>query len=405
MHCEPRALHDELVARFGRMAFADFQEGAIGPGWHTRAKASLLREIARKEAICAHLLDREAWDLFMVVFGESDTVAHHFWMFHDPRSPRFRPGMEDALAEVYVRLDAAVGTLAARGDTVCVVSDHGFGGASDRVLYLNRFLEQAGWLTTRGARTGRIGEAARRAVTRLPLERVIRRVPPRILGRIDSAARYADIDFPRTRAWSDEQNYATTIHLNVRGRDPHGTVDDVDAAAAALTRLLLAWEIEGRRVVSQVWRREAIAHGPAVEDAPDLILDLALVDGYSPTLLPSVRAAPGQTWRRLDPAEHMGGKGLGMNGAHRPEGVWILSGRGVRAVEGPADIVDLAPTLLHLLGEPVPAHVDGRVLSEALLDAGIPTITPVDPVASAPRRLTPREAAAVARRLEALGYR
>ena len=31
-------------------------------------------------------------------------------------------------------------------------------------------------------------------------------------------------------------------------------------------------------------------------------------------------------------------------------------------------ILDLAPTLLHLLGEAVPREMDGRVLSEALVD-------------------------------------
>jgi predicted AlkP superfamily phosphohydrolase/phosphomutase len=409
VHCHPRALHDELVGRFGRLAFADFQEGDIGPGWHAHAHASLLREIARKEAICAHLLDRERWDAFMVVFGESDTAAHHFWMFHDPASPRFRPGMEDKLAEVYVRLDAAVGVLAAKADRVCIVSDHGFGGAGDLVLYLNRFLEAHGWLRSRG-RAGAglgatLGEAARRAAMRLPLERVLRRVPPGVLGRVESAARYADIDFAGTRAWSDEMNYAATIHLNVRGRDPLGTIDDVDAAAADLTRLLLGWEVEGRKVVTRVWRRDEIFTGECVPSAPDLVLELALRDGYSVTLLPSVRAAPGQTWRRLTRAEHVGGKGLGMNGSHRQHGVLVLAGDGVRpGVTTNADIVDPMPTLLHLLGEPIPAHVDGRVLTEVLTDSRAPTRSRSERVAAPTRPLDRGEAAELRQRLEKLGY-
>ncbi len=426
LHCHPRALHDELVGRFGRLAFADFQEGDIGPGWHVRAHASLLREIARKEAICAHLLDRERWDAFMVVFGESDTVSHHFWMFHDPASPRFRPGMEDALAQVYVRLDAAVGVLARRADVVCVVSDHGFGGAGERVLYLNRYLEQTGWLRTRhssafGARPGgsattaraglgaRIGDRARAAAMRLPLERVVRRVPGAWLGRVEAAARYADIDFAGTRAWSDELNYAATVHLNVRGRDPLGTLDDVDAATRALTRDLLEWRIEGDPVVSRVHRREEIAHGPCLESAPDLVLELALQGGYSATLLPSARAAPGQTWRQLAPAEHVGGKGKGMNGSHRQHGVLLLAGAGVRSgVTTNAEMVDPMPTLLHLLGEPIPEHVDGQVLIEALEEPGV--ASQVDSRVAWRSGLPPQRAHSagdqdqVQRRLERLGY-
>ena len=36
-----------------------------------------------------YLLQREPWDVFMVLFGESDLVGHHFWRFTDPRSPLY----------------------------------------------------------------------------------------------------------------------------------------------------------------------------------------------------------------------------------------------------------------------------------------------------------------------------
>ena len=57
-------------------------------GWHERALASLLDGVERRTALAELLLRREPWDALMVVFGESDTVAHHFWRFHDRASPR-----------------------------------------------------------------------------------------------------------------------------------------------------------------------------------------------------------------------------------------------------------------------------------------------------------------------------
>lgn len=404
-HCEPPGLYDEILARFGGLRFADFQEGDIGGGWHEAARASLLREIGRKEALCRTLLQREDWQAFMVVFGESDTVAHHFWMFHDPRSPRYTPGWAHVLAEVYERLDAVVGLLARQADNVCVVSDHGFGGAGDVVVYLNRFLEARGWLRYRAGRRGAGGDHLRRLALRLPAERIIRRVPDAWLGGIESRTRYGDIDFTATRAWSDEMNYAATIHLNVRGRDPDGTIEDVEAATRALTRELLAWEVEGVPVVARVWRREECVRGPAADGAPDLILELALRGGYSVTVLPSSRVSPGTVWRRLLPAEHVGGKGLGMNGSHRQHGVLILNGPAFRrGVATEADVIDVLPTVLHALGEAVPDHVEGRVLEEAL--AGPEPVERVTVAASMPR---PRpygsaQSDAVRRRLERLGY-
>src|SRR5262249_62030842 len=85
----PRSFHDELRRTVGRLPFADFQEMLTGPGWHATALDRLLDGVARRGALARHCLRREALDLLMVVFGESDTVAHHFWRFHDPGSPRF----------------------------------------------------------------------------------------------------------------------------------------------------------------------------------------------------------------------------------------------------------------------------------------------------------------------------
>ncbi len=402
-HCQPRALHAEIERRFGGLRYADFQEGdPSAPGWHAHARNSLLREIARKEALCAWLLGTRAWDLFMVVLGESDTAAHHFWHLHDEGSPRRPAGgrhpQADTLREVYRRLDATVGRLAKHAEHVCIVSDHGFGGSGTMALYLNRFLEAQGWLAFHDSASGGGGgppvegssrraailDRVRQAAMRLPVERVVRRIPGTWLGRVESAARWGNIDFARTRAWSDELNYAATVHLNVAGRDPLGTVGDVDAAIAELRRLLLDWRIEGKPVVKAVHTRAEAFPGPGGACGPDLVLELTLEDGYSRTLLPSARVPAGTTWRRLAPQEFHGGKGLGMAGSHRQHGVLVLHGPGVRTgVELPAAapldlrdddtrgpcMADVAPTLLHLLGEAIPPHVEGRVLAAAVREA------------------------------------
>ncbi len=354
MHCQPRALWAEIERRFGGLAFAGAQEGRTGGDWHARMLPRLLREIARKEALCRWLLDREDWTLFSVVFGESDTVAHHYWAFADPRSPRHVPGLAGAIAQVYQRLDWAVGELAARADVVCVASDHGFGGASDLAVYINRYLESAGLLAFRPGLAAP-GDRFRSLATRLPVEKLLRRLPPALLGEAETLARYGDIDFARTRAWSDELNYAATVHLNRKGRDPRGLDVDEDEVIGAL----LDWRIEGDAVVTRVHRADDL-WGPArAPGAPDLVLDLALRDGYSLVVLPSARVAAGTTWRRLAAHEHLGAKGLGMNGSHRPEGVLLLGGVG-RGQPGDTSVIDVTPTLLVALGEPVPGHVEGR---------------------------------------------
>src|SRR5207247_6546286 len=157
--------------------------------------------------------------------------------------------------------------------------------------------------------------------------------------------------------------------LTLRGREPEGggAPAAYRATRGRVAAALAGWRDEaGRPVVERLWLREELYEGPFVGRAPDLVLELARLDGYSPSCLRSV--GPGAALRRLAPAEHGGGKGRGMNGAHRRDGLFILAGAGVRRAGelGPADIVAVAPTVLALAGEPVPAGLDGRPIAAAL---------------------------------------
>lgn len=416
----PRAFYREMLAAVGPYSITDFQELRIGPGWHAGALPKILAAIDRKRELARYVLAREPWDCFMVLFGEADTVSHHFWMFADPASPRFDAAgaarFGSALRDVYRRLDDALGAVVAAlppAATVLVASDHGFGGAGTTALHLNRWLAEQGWLAfRRGAHAwpGRLARGVRRlALSALPRgvqERLVRRAGRDLARRLEGWSRLGAIDMARTRAFSEELNYAPSIWLNVRGRDPAGTVApgaEYDALVAAISAALLAWRhpVSGARIVHAAHRRDAIYHGPAVAEAPDLVLELALENGYSYACLPT-RPDERRCVRPLALTEYSAGKGGGMNGSHRARGLWALAGPGVERCAGAeAAITDVAPSVLHLGGLAVPAWMDGGLLPGL---AGAPV---VDTHATAAPPADPRGGegdAELWRRLAALGY-
>jgi len=372
--------------------FADFQETDIGPGWHAMALDRLMSGIATKERIALDLLRREPWDFFMAVFGESDTVAHHFWLFHDPRSPRHRPGFESAIRDVYARLDESVGKLveAAGPETIVgIVSDHGFGGSGTGVVHLNNWLAGRGHLAFARERGGLLKRAALAIAPDAWKGALFRRFNA-LAARAEGASRFSGIDWAHTRAWSEELNYFPSVRINLRGREAQGQVAPEDYAAF---RRDLCAELESWDHIAHAWPREELFEGPCTDRAPDIVLELALEDGYSPSCL---RARGGPPFRRLRPDEFLGGKERGMTGNHRPIGIFALS---LPTPAHECSLLDVAPTVLAALGVDAPP-MEGRPLLTDYRTAAAPTVE----FKAGAHAYSAAESAAVEERLRHLGY-
>jgi predicted AlkP superfamily phosphohydrolase/phosphomutase len=417
----PRSLYDETVQRFGAPTFDDVDEfHADEPGWVDRLPVALERRVARKTDWARWLLQRQDWDVFAVYFGESDTASHYLWAHHDPESPR-RPNrvsneQRSGLLRVYQALDAAVGSLleAAGGDEteLTVLSDHGSGGSSDKVLYLNRLLAEHGLLHFRKQRSwggARLKEIALRRFPPRLREQLFRFGNAWLPSRLESNVRFGAIDMRNTVAFSDELNYFPGIYLNMGGREPHGIVrpeqrhETILQVRAALLDTRDPWS--GKPVFRDLVPREELFEGPHLDRAPDLLLDLHLDGGYSYNLMPSTTAGAGtHPWRRLAEHEKLGKKGRSLPGSHRSQGFMTLAGPSVQAAgQVDAHIADLTATLLSRLGLSVPPSFKGCVLWEALRDGrnastqALPEAGPVAPHAT-------RNEGLVESRLRALGY-
>jgi predicted AlkP superfamily phosphohydrolase/phosphomutase len=393
------ALYARVAARTGPWMTPDLDEGAHDGDWHERAVATLLSRVERKTAFAIEALRqlRESQRdpaLMVVVFSESDTVAHHYWRDHDAASPRHDPNAsairKGAVAAVYERLDAAVGALrdAFGRDAACfVVSDHGQGGASRRVVHLNKRLAECGLLARRGS--GAFDTAARRA-----RDLALRVLPPRIAqqvfrrlrssaARLESAVRFGGMEWRRTAAFSEEVNTQPGVWINLVDREAAGSVAraDYERVRRDVIDALLDWKLDGGgRVVARALPREDLYDGPFVARAPDVVLELGDERGYLHSLVatPWERAATAAL-RTLADDELGGGRGRGMNGTHRRDGIWLATGA---RSERPTSIAGVAQITLDVLG--VAADGEGR-----------PRV---------PLPYSAEEEARVAARLRALGY-
>jgi len=170
---------------------------------------------------------------------------------------------------------------------------------------------------------------------------------------------FDDVDWTRTRAFS-VGNFGQ-VYLNVKGQRPAGVVTPGEYKAVrdqiAEAALALRDPVDGAQVVRRVYKREEIFHGVSVERLPDLVLhtDRARYVSFGHADFGSNKI--------IEPS-------IGQTGHHHMVGVVGLKGPGVRPglALNEASILDLAPTILHYMGLPVPDYMDGRVLEQAFSD-------------------------------------
>jgi predicted AlkP superfamily phosphohydrolase/phosphomutase len=259
----------------------------------------------RAEAVL-HLMDREPWDLFMVVFMETDRLHHFMWQYMEERDPNYGAKFIDA----YRHIDALAGKILSRlspDDQLIVLSDHGFTTLRKEV-YLNAWLEAEGYLTfPAGADKG--------------------------LGAIDPATRAFTLDPGR-------------IYINLAGREAGGRVPSADQAILVeelATRLERLRDPEtGEQMIERVYRADDIYSGPWRDRAPDLVV--MGCDGYD---IKGTFESSTLTGR---------GKLVGM---HKYDNATLFV-RGRQIHVDHASVHDVLPTACALLRIDCPPEVDGR---------------------------------------------
>jgi predicted AlkP superfamily phosphohydrolase/phosphomutase len=321
--------------------------------------------MAGRQKLLKHLITQEAWDFFMVVFSITDNMAHVFWTYVDPAHPNYyRPEGEhyrEAFLHGYELCDRLLGELmeaAGPETTTLILSDHGFGSVRPRQYVYNRLLK-GNYLSPKSAGGKvplgrRIVRTAVGTYNRFPVLRewVKGLTPNRRTTLIRSLVRTGimpteqSIDFHHSQVIPS--NFGLRMWINDNGRFPHGQVPagEKENVLAELRAFLEADrdQATGRPVIAQTYLGSDLYHGPYAQNGPDLVIE------YTNFYTPGREA--------VAPNPHL-------EGGHTLEGIFLAHGPPVQntTITG-AGLVDLAPTLLHLLDQPIPPDMDGRVLAD-----------------------------------------
>jgi len=359
-------LHDRLIAARG-----SYRADSTTPGGRRKADFIDLFDIEtpRTSEAFEFLLNAEEWDFAMAYFVDVAMAQHYFWA--DMLAGNDNPYRE-VIASAYRNVDAAIGRLvraAGRDAVVFVISECGAGPLAFGIN-LKKWLEQQGLLR---ARRGLL-TALKQFLEDDLLPAATRIVPPTLRAALTNrsfAPRHLafgsgpkpDLDWSCTKIFSCGKE--GNLFVSLAGRDPGGIVqpgDEYDELLEFVTRALgtLRNPDSGAPVVASVTRPQQLYTGPAVEFAPDLIVDWT--DGAYMTT--EMGRASGEVfverWRK--------GMSWPTTGSHRHDGVLIASGPRIAAgaqIPG-ASQFDLLPTWLNLLDQPVPGGLKGRVLEELL---------------------------------------
>lgn len=331
----------ELEEELRRQAWRSYPQGVITID-KEKTCLEINEMINRHFEVTGTLARQYAVDFLMVALFDVNTLQHFLW-----DSPETRAAWET--------IDKHIGELMAQGCDLMIMSDHG-SNKIERVFNINTWLQQEGYLSLKpnlGAVLYKLGINQHTLATlasKLGILGLLKRLAPKGLyrnipsesGEVEKEFKTGKINWRKSRALASGQG---PIYLNPENRDNDKLKKELKRKLEALVE-----PSTGAAIVEKVYTGEELYHGRYLAEAPDLVMDQAkgvhIPGGIGQG---GVFDSP-QRWE----AEN---KKFGLFMAYGPN---IKRGEKIDNVS----ILDLAPTILHLMDRPVPDDMDGKVLAE-----------------------------------------
>lgn len=368
----PEAISNELKAH-NYLIDSGFAKHLQPPQYFAR----MMKTLETQEQAFQMLIENHPWNLAILTLNALGKAQHDFWQ------------EQELIESLYVQIDAFLQKLYQRfGENTyfVIVSHHGFKSVTKK-FFVNEWLWELGLLeknitvkksrltdiydimfdnsdekenplTNFLAKTG-ITKDNIRSVFPLAVAELLKRAVPWSIKKY-FPMEYLDIEWSKTQAYF-VSTQVQGININLAGREPQGIVQPGeeyenlrDKIISELYRLKDPYTLE--HVIDEIYRKENLFRGDYLDNAPDIIF---VPHDYNYFLDPNKRTSRlfiGSANDNYDPVYSY----------HDPRGIFFISGPEIKTGHKmeQVDIYDIAPTILHLLDQPIPDDLDGEVLSQ-----------------------------------------
>ncbi|MBE9181754.1 alkaline phosphatase family protein [Oculatella sp. LEGE 06141] len=408
-HSRPSALFDEIVEQYGQHpTLRDDNANVLDVPALKQLQHDLETGIARRAAICQDLLEREQWNLFLTIFGEIHGAGHYMWHMSQPDHPLYsvmHTQAEDMLLAIFEATDKAIGQIIAKAPKdaeIVVFAAHGMGSNTmdlPSMFFLPEFLYRYNFPGKYAMARGNTGEPLGEPITsgrvkrcwlgalwslkyepnpiaaflrrnlKLKLFNLIapllgRRPQPDLISPFDLVETSHSFYFqpavwykpfwPTMKAFALPSYSEGYIRINLKGREPQGIVDPADYDTVCDDICEKLYQLKDARtgipMVKQIIRPRRDLPNCEPSKLPDADIVVIWQEETASDAVESPDIG------RIGPVPHH------RSGSHRAEGFLVVKGADIDAgstlPEGHS--LDLAPTLLSLMGAPIPDHLEGK---------------------------------------------
>ena len=364
----PPELMHSIAQQYGREALGPQQTGLKSTNEMLKLRAHILDSVGKQRGATRDIMRSYPWDLLTLNIGAPHVAGHDFWdasSLLDTPSAAESERIATTIRDVYRASDAAVGELLDSAEspvTVLIVSLYGMGANNSLADVLPAMLGRVlGDTSDAVVKSNGMLHKVRERVPNQWRSAVKSRLPANMQDWLSAYWRGKNRhDWQTTQAFCPLPDYQGFVRLNVQGREAKGIVavgEEYDRLWHTISSGLQSFVdvATGRPIIDAINTPDQLfAPGEHLFLLPDLIVQWSDIKATSVNAVtsPQFGTVPWPTPGRIPD---------GQSGHHVSDGWLMAVGSNITpgsAIET-AHMIDIPPTLYHLLNEPIPAHFGG----------------------------------------------